>query len=89
MSKYSTVSIRSKNYNVIPTNADYTLLPIWMFCYDYENSEHNFYMNGQTGKIVGKPPISKKKCIGFGCLFSVTILIIFKILVYLIGGVWF
>lgn len=89
MSRYSTVSIRSKNYNVIPTNADYTLLPVWMFCYDYDNSEHNFYMNGQTGKIVGKPPISKKKCIGFGCLFSVTILIIFKILVYLIGGVWF
>lgn len=43
--------------------AEYTLLPVWMFCYDYQHSEHNFYMNGQTGKIIGKPPIDKGKTV--------------------------
>ncbi len=29
-----------------------------MVYYDYDYSEHTFAMNGQTGKVVGKPPIS-------------------------------
>ena len=29
-----------------------------MVYYDYDQSEHTFAMNGQTGKVVGKPPLS-------------------------------
>ncbi len=32
-----------------------------MVSYDYERAEHIFAMNGQTGKVVGKPPISAGK----------------------------
>lgn len=88
MNHYSTRNIREKNFSITPTDVHYTLLPVWMFCYDYEHSEHNFYMNGQTGKIVGKPPISPKKaCLWYTGIFIVIFLII-KILAYLIGGVW-
>ena len=32
-----------------------------MINYNYKNGEHVFMMNGETGKIVGKPPVSKAK----------------------------
>lgn len=71
--KYTKAYIRSTIRGYTSTNfiredlwekqrkAEYTLFPVWMFCYDYHQAEHNFYMNGQTGKIVGKPPLSKGK----------------------------
>ncbi len=58
---YTTVTYNHKNINLQKINAYYTLLPVWMVCYDYRDSEHVFAMNGQTGKIVGKPPLSKGK----------------------------
>ncbi len=58
---YSTVTYHRKDIQLNPVNARYTLLPVWMVCYDYRDSEHIFAMNGQTGKIVGKPPLSKQK----------------------------
>src|SRR5699024_11943615 len=48
-----------KNINVYDEHAEYVLLPVWMISYDYKQSEHIFAMNGQTGKVVGNPPLSK------------------------------
>ena len=61
ISGYSTVHYNRKNINMNMVNAHYTMLPVWMVCYDYKDNEHMFLMNGQTGKIVGKPPLSKQK----------------------------
>lgn len=58
---YSTTSYNRRSSDIKQRNAFYTLLPIWMVCYDYKDSEHIFAMNGQTGKIVGKPPLGKSK----------------------------
>lgn len=44
----------------------YALLPVWIYRYKYINAEYCFHINGQTGKIVGKVPISKKKVLGYG-----------------------
>ena len=85
---YSSTNIKHKNNTTLQKNAYYTLLPLWSFCYDYENSEHNFIMNGQTGKIVGKPPISTPKSIICFSGISVIIFLIIKIIAYIIGGVW-
>lgn len=41
----------------------YLLLPIWYIDIDYKNKHYCFLMNGQTGKTVGKVPISIVKCI--------------------------
>ncbi|MFA9466526.1 MAG: hypothetical protein ACERKN_19865 [Velocimicrobium sp.] len=55
---YSSTIIRQEWADVKQRNASYALFPIWMICYDYKDSEHIFAMNGQTGKIVGNPPLS-------------------------------
>jgi DNA-directed RNA polymerase subunit RPC12/RpoP len=61
ISGYTTVNFHRKDINIRKRQADYTLMPVWMVCYDYRQSEHIFAMNGQTGKIVGRPPLSKAK----------------------------
>lgn len=61
ISGYTTVNFSRKDYNIRKKKADYTLMPVWMVCYDYRKAEHTFAMNGETGKIVGKPPLSAAK----------------------------
>ncbi len=36
----------------------YLLLPIWVSNYKYKNKVYQFMVNGQTGKVAGKTPIS-------------------------------
>lgn len=39
----------------------YGMLPVWKYDYTYRGVEYPFYVNGQTGKIVGTVPLSKAK----------------------------
>lgn len=76
---YSSTRVNFEHVNVQPKDTFYTLLPVWMVCYDYKQSEHTFAMNGQTGKIVGKPPISRQKVIGHiakyaGIIFAIELI---------------
>lgn len=58
---YHSVNYKNKQIDTRNVNSYYVLLPVWMVSYDFNHSEHVFAMNGQTGKVVGKPPISKGK----------------------------
>lgn len=40
---------------------NYTLLPAWMLTYQYGGETYYFAMNGQTGKVAGRVPLSKSK----------------------------
>lgn len=62
---YSSVRITGQSDNVRQRAAYYTLLPVWMISYNYKNKDYMFAMNGQTGKIVGSPPISIPKVIAW------------------------
>ncbi len=73
---YTTTMITHENYDAKQRNASYTLLPVYVLNYDHEGKTYSFMMNGQTGKIVGKPPISKGKCAGyFGISFIASLAI--------------
>ena len=65
----STSSIRKMNEKI-----HYALLPVWMLNTQYKGKTYTFAMNGQTGKLVGKLPISFLKSIGYfaGIFASVT-----------------
>lgn len=83
---YTTVSIHRKDINIRQKRADYTLLPVWMVCYDYRQAEHNFAMNGQTGKIVGKPPISAGKVASWFFGISGGTFLLLRLITLLSGG---
>jgi DNA-directed RNA polymerase subunit RPC12/RpoP len=40
----------------------YVLAPIWILTTRYKNKPYTFIMNGQSGKFIGRLPISEKKC---------------------------
>ena len=83
---YSSVHINRKNINVIKKKADYALMPVWMVCYDYRQTEHIFLMNGQTGKIIGKPPLSKAKIAMWFTAITTGSFIIMQLISRLLGG---
>lgn len=86
ISGYSSVMYNRKDINVRQKAADYTLLPIWMVCYDYKQAEHTFAMNGQTGKIVGKPPLSAGKIAAWFTGISAGAFILMRIITLISGG---
>ena len=59
----------------------YLLLPVWMSSYKYNDKVYNFMVNGQTGKVSGKTPISVPKVI-----ITVVAAIAIIVLLYLILG---
>jgi DNA-directed RNA polymerase subunit RPC12/RpoP len=83
---YSTVSYISKEIDVSNVNSSYVLLPVWMVSYDYKRTEHNFAMNGQTGKVVGKPPISSGKVAAWFAGIAAGTFIAMKGIAYALGG---
>lgn len=83
---YTTVNIQHENIEVHKNNVHYVLFPVWMVCYDYKKSEHTFAMNGQTGKIVGKPPLSIYKIILWFLGISLGSFLIMIIATFLLGG---
>ncbi|MDR0987690.1 MAG: hypothetical protein LBL98_08380 [Ruminococcus sp.] len=58
---YSSVSIKQKNVNLIRTDWEYVMLPLWFMTYTYKGKIYEFAVNGQTGKVAGLPPMSGLK----------------------------
>ncbi len=56
---YSGITIKSSNINTNNGDIKYALFPVYMLNTKYRDKTYTFAMNGQTGKFVGKLPISK------------------------------
>lgn len=48
---------------------NYALLPVWNYIYHFNGKDYFFRLNGQTGKLVGKAPVSVGKLIGYAATF--------------------
>ncbi|MMZ60529.1 hypothetical protein D1872_226280 [compost metagenome] len=83
---YSSVNFTTKQIDTKVRGADYTLLPVWVVQYDYNKKEYTFAMNGQTGKVVGKPPISKAKVMSWFAGVSAVSLLLLKSISWMMGG---
>jgi len=62
MQGYNSIIKTSENYNIINTDWEYILLPVWFMTYIHNGKTYSFALNGQTGKIAGTPPFDKLKC---------------------------
>ncbi|MFF2446943.1 TFIIB-type zinc ribbon-containing protein [Neobacillus sp. NPDC058068] len=83
---YHSVNYTNKYIDTVNKNSDYVLLPVWMVSYDYNNSDYTFAMNGETGKIVGKPPISTTKVAMWFSGISAGTFLALKCVSYMMGG---
>lgn len=62
---YDSVNIVSKNNRILKTDWQYSLMPVWFLNFKYNDEDYSFAMNGQTGKMAGRLPVSKGKVFGF------------------------
>lgn len=69
MSEYTLANPEVNTVNMTRKETEFALLPVWKYTYVYGKKFYVFYVNGQSGKIIGKTPISKKKVLlyGFAC----------------------
>jgi len=84
MKGYDSISVTRSDIKVMNTHWDYMLLPVWFMTYQYAGKIYEFAINGQSGKFVGNPPISKGKTAAFCAgLFLLTAIITFFVFVFL------
>lgn len=65
------------------TSYKYLLVPVWMCHYEYKNKRYGFMINGRTGKIAGKTPLSPAKVTGVTLLVIAIIAVIISIIYYI------
>lgn len=58
---YAVKRLISYDENLSEENAKYAMLPVWLLNVTYKGKEYLYAINGETGKIVGKLPISMQK----------------------------
>lgn len=58
---YGAVTGQNLQINSEDFDWKYALMPAWMMTYKYKDELYYFAMNGQTGKIAGRVPVSTKK----------------------------
>lgn len=69
VSGYTNVRPEKKMLSLNPAAVNYALMPVWRYVYEYQGKTYEFYINGQSGKIVGEPPLSKAKMFGYSAAF--------------------
>ena len=82
---YQTVNVTDQRVNIRENKVEYVMLPVWVLNYRYQGKDYTFTLNGQTGKLHGKLPISKGKMAKwFGIISGVAFVAIMAF--SLIGG---
>lgn len=68
---YSSVTTLHKDIHLMEDKIHYALLPVWIYDFRFRSKTFQFHVNGQTGKVIGKSPISVVKVLLYsGSLFA-------------------
>lgn len=58
---YQTVNVVDQRVQIREKRVDYVMLPVWVLNYRYNGQNYAFTLNGQTGRLNGRLPISTGK----------------------------
>lgn len=87
--KYDRHKITKNQSMITSMAANYALLPVWFMAYKYHNKMYYFAMNGQTGEVAGKVPVSTVKKTGFFFIaLAIAAVIARLILGIFMRGIW-
>lgn len=71
------------NYNSVSSH--YGLVPVWKYDYSYKDQPYPFFINGQTGKIVGNAPVDPKRVWSYSAIVAAIIMAIGIALAYFLN----
>ena len=80
VSGYSNVTVFDSRINLFNQLCSYALYPIWMLNVSWRENMYNFAVNGDTGKVAGKYPISKLRVAIFVGLITIVTMALFILL---------
>ena len=83
ISGYVSLTNGNQTIRVLNRNTDYGLMPVWQYVYQYKDKFYPFYVNGETGKIIGTVPLSKGKV----WAYSATLWILLTIIMASVNGI--
>ena len=66
MSRFSLSAPEVNEQNLTRGKTEFALIPVWKYIYTHGSNYYEFYINGQSGKVIGKTPISKLKVAIYG-----------------------
>lgn len=69
----------------VESSVEYTLLPVWISSFNYNNKTYQYTINANTGEVIGNYPLSRYK-IAFACILIAGIII--AIILYNNPGVY-
>jgi len=76
---YSSVNTESSTVDIKGGKISYSLFPVWVLNTKYNNENYMFIMNGESGRLVGRLPVDKKKAWKYRFLFTGIFGVIFTI----------
>lgn len=86
LSNFKVITPIAKEITVEHKGAEYVLLPVWKYLYSYGGKDYEYYINGQSGKVIGKAPLSIVKMIACGSMvFLGTLPVAWLIFLKMIG----
>lgn len=63
----------------------YAFLPVWKYVYRFGGQNYEFFINGQTGKVSGEPPVDwRRGLIGTGAL-GLSVFLLLQFFFYFLG----
>ncbi len=80
---FDTVEVTDSAVRFTNGEEDYAMLPVWSLNFMYAGKSYPLFMNGQTGKIYGRLPISA----GRAFVFFLIAFAVFFLIAFLLGGV--
>ncbi|MCM1569786.1 MAG: hypothetical protein NC081_10125 [Roseburia sp.] len=80
---YSSVKPIHEQVETLESSSDFGLLPVWKYDYRYKGQDYPFYINGQSGKIVGTVPHSRSKVLVYSATLWALLAIIMGVIVNL------
>jgi len=84
---YNSIRSGRKNLNLNRDGVRYALMPVWMYLYQYQGKTWRFQVNGQTGKVIGKTPVSRGKVLLYGLTTMVSVSTIFYLIMAILSAV--
>lgn len=82
---YSSVTPGMDECHCDNTAQNYALLPVWNYVYRFNGKDYFFRLNGQTGKLVGKAPISIGKMVAYAATLFASVTAICALLNGILG----
>lgn len=73
---YTAQTITASKQRYLKKQPNYALLPVWMLRYRHKGEIYTFAVNGQSGKVAGRPPLSAFKLLAWGAAFTAIIFIL-------------